>query len=234
MTGKASHDEDQPGRRHAVTTDENMGFAHVPPQATTKAVVFDVGKVLVEWNPRHLYDKLIPNAAARDHFLTRVATPAWHFQHDAGRPFAETSAELIAEHPEHRTLIEAWGPRFNETIPSLIPGMADLVADLAAADVPLFGITNFSGEFWKPFVEREHALFAPFRDIVVSGDEKLTKPDPAIFQLALSRFGLAPGEGLFVDDRLENVAAGEAAGFVGHHFVDAGVLRHDLVARGLL
>ena len=201
---------------------------------TVTAVVFDVGKVLVEWDPCHLYEKLIPDVAARTAFLRDVVTNTWHFQHDAGRPFAETSAELIAEHPEHRALIEAWGPRFNETIPFLIPGMADLVADLAANNVPLFGITNFSGEFWKPFIAREAALFAPFRDIIVSGDEKLMKPDPAIYQLALHRFGLAAGEGLFVDDRLENVQAAETNGFAGHHFIDAATLRADLTARGLL
>ena len=201
---------------------------------TVKAVIFDVGKVLVEWDPRHLYEKLIPDAAERCTFLRDVVTPAWHFQHDAGRPFAQTSAELIAEYPEHRVLIEAWGPRFGETIPHLIEGMADLVADLARAETPLFGITNFSGEFWKPFVAREAALFAPFRDIIVSGDEKLVKPDPAIYQLALHRFGLAADEGLFVDDRLENVLAAEANGFAGHHFIDAATLRADLAARGLL
>lgn len=201
---------------------------------TVHAVVFDVGKVLVEWDPRYLYEKLIPDDATRADFLSRVVTPEWHFQHDAGRPFAETSAELIAEFPQHRALIEAWGARFVETIPHLIPGMDDLVGDLAVRDVPLFGITNFSGEFWKPFVAREAALFAPFRDIVVSGDEKLMKPDPAIYQLALQRFGLAAGEGLFIDDKPANVAAAEANGFVGHVFVDAPTLRAVLIDHGLL
>lgn len=201
---------------------------------TVMAVVFDVGKVLVEWAPHYLYGKLIPDAEERAAFLRDVVTPAWHFQHDAGRPFAETSAELIARFPQHRALIEVWGPRFNETIPYVIPGMADLVAELAARGVPLFGITNFSGEFWPPFAAREATLFAPFRDIVVSGDEKLMKPDPAIYRLALNRFGLAAGEGLFIDDRLENVQAAKVNGFAGHHFIDAETLRADLTARGLL
>jgi 2-haloacid dehalogenase len=100
--------------------------------------------------------------------------------------------------------------------------------------VPLFAITNFSGEFFPAFRAREAALFAPFRDIVVSGDEKLMKPDPRIFVLARQRFGLAPGEGLFVDDRDENVTAACANGFVGHLFVDAPTLRAALVAHGLL
>ena len=217
-----------------MTTDDDMGFAHVHSPKSVRAVVFDVGNVLVDWSPHYLYDKLIPNAGERATFLADVVTPDWHFQHDAGRPFAETSAELIAIHPQNRNLIEAWGPRFLETIPRQIDGMAALVADLAAADVPLYGITNFSGEFWPPFVKREAALFASFRDIIVSGDEKLTKPDPAIYQLALTRFGLSDGEGLFVDDRLENVEAAEANGFAVHHFIDAPTLRADLEARGLL
>ena len=190
--------------------------------------------MLVEWDARHLYEKLIPDADALDAFLRDVVTPEWHFQHDAGRPFAETSAELIARHPHHAELIAAWQPRFNETVPHVVAGMREVVADLAAADVPLYAITNFSGEFWPPFRTREAELFAPFRDIVVSGDERLVKPDPAIYRLALARFGLAPDEALFVDDRLDNVEAAQANGFVGHHFVDAAELRDRLVDEALL
>jgi 2-haloacid dehalogenase len=100
--------------------------------------------------------------------------------------------------------------------------------------VPLFAITNFSAEFWQPFRADHAALFDRFHDIVVSGEERLVKPDPAIFTLAMRRFGLVPGEALFVDDRPENIAAGEAAGLVGHRFRDAPTLRADLVRRGLL
>lgn len=211
-----------------------MGVAHVHFPHPVHAVVFDVGRVLVEWSPHYLYEKLIPDVGGRATFLNEVATLDWHFQHDEGRPFAETSAELIAKHPHHRDLILAWQSRWLETMPHLIEGMAELVADLAARNVPIYGITNFSGEFWPPFRERESALFAPFRDIIVSGDEKLTKPDAAIYQLALRRFGLAPGEGLFVDDSLKNVQAGESNGFVGHHFKDAPTLRAGLSLLGLL
>ena len=112
--------------------------------------------------------------------------------------------------------------------------MAELVADLAAADVPLYSITNFSAQFWPPLFEREAMLFAPFRDIIVSGDEKLIKPDAAIYQLALRRFGLASGQGIFVDDRLDNVEAAEANGFVGHHFQNASTLRSALEKLTLL
>ena len=119
-------------------------------------------------------------------------------------------------------------------MPNLVDGMAELVAELARANVQLYTITNFSAEFWKPFAAREAALFALFRDIIVSGDEKLVKPNAAIFQLSLRRFNLSEGDGLFVDDRIENIEAAEANGFVGHHFVDAQTLRADLTQRGLL
>ena len=199
-----------------------------------RAVVFDVGNVLVEWSPRYLYEKLIPDPSERATFLTEVVTLEWHAQHDAGRPFSETSAELIAKYPQYRELILAWKSRWLETIPHLIEGMAELVADLAAADVPLYSITNFSAQFWPPLVEREAMLFAPFCDIIVSGEEKLIKPDAAIYQLALRRFGLASGQGIFVDDRLDNVEAAEANGFVGHHFQNASTLRSALEKLTLL
>jgi len=198
-----------------------------------RAVVFDVGNVLVDWNVRALYAPLIPEPARLDWFLAEVVTPAWHFQHDAGRAFMETSAELIARFPAEADLIRQFGPRFNETITGPIPGMPELVAALAARGVPIFGITNFSHEFWPPF-RAEWPLFDHFADIIVSGEERLTKPDPAIYRLALTRFGLAPGEGFFIDDRADNVAAAAANGFVAHQFRDAPTLAAELRRLGLL
>ena len=198
------------------------------------AVVFDVGNVLYDWNPRFLYERLIEDDRALDAFLRDVATKEWHFQHDAGRPFAETSAELSAAHPEFAEHIALWGPRFSETIPGMLPGMRALVEELDAAGVPLYAITNFSGEFWIPFRAREAAIFDRFRDIVVSGDEKLVKPDAAIYRLALDRFGLKPDEAVFVDDREDNIAGAEAVGIPGLLFTDAVTLRRDLVRLRLL
>ncbi len=198
------------------------------------AVIFDVGKVLYDWDPRFLYERLIDDASALDAFLHDVVTRDWHFQHDAGRPFTETSAELIARFPEHEALIAAWGPRFNETIPGPIPGMPELVADLDGAGVPLYAITNFSGEFWPPFRAREAHLFDRFRDVVVSGDEKLLKPDPALYALAIRRFGVEPAETVFIDDDEANVAGAAEAGLIALHFTDAPKLRGDLARLGLL
>lgn len=198
-----------------------------------KAVVFDVGNVLYDWNPRFLYERLIPPGPALDAFLREVATKEWHFQHDAGRPFAETSAELSAAYPDHAELIAAWGPRFTEQLGDMLPGMRDLVLELDAAGVPLYAITNFSGEFWPPFREREADLFDRFRGIIVSGDELLTKPDPAIYHLALDRFGLRAEECVFVDDRADNVAGAQSVGMEAVLFTDAAALRADLAKLGV-
>lgn len=192
------------------------------------SIVFDVGHVLYDWDPRILYERLIPDDEALDAFLRDVCSREWHFQHDAGRRFAETSAELIARFPGHAALIAAWGPRFSEQIPGPVPGMPALVAELDAAGVPLYAITNFSGEFFAPFRLQEAALFDRFRGIVVSGDERVMKPDPRIYRIALERFGLDAAQTVFVDDRAENVAGAEAVGMIGVRFTDAAALRDEL------
>ena len=199
-----------------------------------RAVVFDIGNVLFHWHPRFLYERLIGDDRALEAFLRDVVTLDWHFQHDEGRPFAETSAELIALYPDHAELIALWQPRFNETVGGAVDGMHEIVAELDAAGVPLFSITNFSSEFFPPFRDAHAQLFDRFQDIVVSGDEKLVKPDPRIYALSLDRFGLEPGEAIFIDDRLENVEAADAAGFHGHHFIDAPTLRTFLERANLL
>ncbi len=201
---------------------------------TVTTVIFDVGNVLYDWSPRFLYERLIDDDRALDAFLRDVVTPEWHFQHDLGRPFAETRAELTAQFPHHADLIAAWGPRFNESLETMVPGMAAIVAELDSAGVPLFAITNFSAEFWPPFSATNPGLFGRFRDIVVSGDERMVKPDPALYRLALARFGVAAGDALFIDDRADNIAGAESVGMAGHRFIDAPTLRAELVRRGLL
>lgn len=198
------------------------------------AVVFDIGNVLYDWDPRVLYRRLIPDDEALDAFLRDVCTKEWHFQHDAGRPFAETSAELSAQYPEHAHLIAQWGPRFSEQIPGPVAGMPELVAELDDAGVPLYAITNFSDEFFAPFRAQEAAMFGHFRDIVVSGAERLVKPHAPIYELALKRFDLAPDEALFVDDREDNVDGAAAVGMHAVLFTDAATLRADLRRFGLL
>lgn len=202
--------------------------------ADITAVIFDVGNVLYHWNPRVLYERLIRDDQALDAFLQDVVSPEWHFQHDAGRPFAQTSAELIARHPDRADLIRLWGDKFIDSVGPAISGMPEIVRELDESGVPLFAITNFSAEFWEPFHAREQALFAPFRNIVVSGAEKMVKPDRAIYQLALARFGVPADQTLFVDDRPENIAAAQSEGMRGHLFRDAVSLRRELAALNLI
>lgn len=203
-------------------------------QVRPTAVIFDIGHVLYDWDPRYLYRELIEDEAALDRFVGEVATREWHFQHDAGRPFAETSAELAALHPDHAELIAHWGPRFGEQIGDPIPGMHALVEELDARGVPLYALTNFSHEFFPPFREKEAALFGRFRDIVVSGVERLVKPDPAIYRLALDRFGLEAGRTVFVDDNAANVEGARSVGLLALHFTGEPKLRRELEGLGLL
>ncbi|MGL5839550.1 MAG: HAD family hydrolase [Sphingorhabdus sp.] len=198
-----------------------------------RAVVFDVGKVLVQWDLRALFEKLINDAHELDWFLANVVTPEWHFQHDAGRALADMVPERQAEYPAYAAHLDAYRTRFIETIPGPVPGSFEIVEELAARGVPLFAITNFGAEFWDQF-RPVYPVFDHFRDIIVSGVEKLIKPDPAIYQLALSRFGLAPGEAIFIDDSLPNVITARENGFHGHHFNNAETLRETLIELKLL
>lgn len=198
-----------------------------------RCVIFDVGRVLFEWDLRHLFAKLIADADELEWFLTHVVTPQWHFQHDAGRPLAEMVPERKAEFPDHGALIDAYATRFNETIPGPVPGTLDLVARLDDAGVALFAITNFGHEFWEGFRPTQ-PIFDRFGGIIVSGTERLMKPDPAIYALAIERYGIDPAGALFVDDNAKNVAGAEAAGIAGHVFRDAAGLERELVLRGYL
>jgi len=198
-----------------------------------QSVIFDVGRVLFDWDLRYLFAKLIDDGDELESFVTTVVTPEWHFQHDAGRPLADMLPERKAAFPKHGALIDAYATRFNETIPGPIPGSLELVERLDAAGVPLFAITNFGHEFWESFRPTQ-PVFDRFRDIIVSGTEKMIKPDPAIYALAIKRFGIDPAGALFVDDVAANVAGAESLGIAGHRFRDAAMLERDLVARGYL
>lgn len=204
-----------------------------PIEEPVEAVVFDVGRVIVQWQLRSLFEKLIDDEQELDWFLSNVVTEAWHFEHDAGRPLAEMVPERKAQFPDHARLIDAYATRFLETIPGPVPGTAPLIERLAAKGVPQFAITNFGADFWPEFYPTQPAL-QNFRDIVVSGQEKLAKPDPAIFELAAARFGYVPAQMLFIDDNAANIAAARKLGWQVHHFTDAAALADDLAGRGLI
>jgi 2-haloacid dehalogenase len=202
-------------------------------QNQIQAVVFDVGKVLVEWERDLPFRRLILNPAERAWFMDQVIPIEWHAAHDAGRDAQDMIAERSALFPDHAHLIRAWLDHFNETIPGPVPGSTEIVEDLHIAGVPLFAITNFGADTWAGFAPT-YPLFDRFGDIVVSGVEKLAKPDPAIYALAEQRFGLPGAAMLFVDDSLANVASARACGWHAHHFTDAATLRAELAERGLL
>ena len=198
-----------------------------------KAVVFDIGRVLVRWSIRALYEKLIADPVELDWFLAHVVSEQWHFQHDTGVPLADMIAARSAEFPAYRRLIEAYGPRWLETVPGPVAGTHALVERLAARRVPLYAITNFGADSWAMF-RPTFPILDHFRSIVVSAHERLTKPDPAIYALAAARFGHAPGEMLFIDDSAANIAAAAGCGWQVHHFIDAPALAADLQARDLI
>jgi 2-haloacid dehalogenase len=199
-----------------------------------EAVVFDVGNVLYGWDPAAFLERQIVDDEARLRFIEDIDLWSWHDTLDGGRPFDEASAELSEKFPAYADLISAWGARFGETIGDPVPGVHAIVDELNARGVPLFAITNFSADFWPPFRAREEAFFRHFRDIVVSGEEKLLKPDPAIYYRALDRFRLRPDQALFVDDRLINVEGARAVGMHAHLFIGSDDLRARLEAEGLL
>jgi 2-haloacid dehalogenase len=198
-----------------------------------KAVVFDIGNVLFHWDLRFLFDSLIADPARREHFLSEVLTFEFHTRHDAGEPIEVLAGELRAAHPEYADEIHAYVTRFNETIGGPVAGVHALVEQLHAQDVPLFALTNFGTDFWRGFYPTAPILSC-FRDILVSGEEKLAKPDPAIYRRAEQRFVHVPGELFFVDDRQENVAAANACGWHTHLFNDAALLETELRALKLL
>ena len=198
------------------------------------AVIFDVGNVLYGWDPESFLVTQVAEDRERLKFIEDVGLWDWHDTLDGGRDFREAADELSGKFPEYAHLIEAWGQRFGETITDPIPGMHELVEALDSYGVPLFAITNFSADFWPPFHAREKPFFDRFRGIVVSGQVKLLKPDPAIYFLALDRFGLRPRQALFVDDRQINIAGAEAVGMHAHLFTTPEDLRDRLKSDHLL
>ena len=203
-------------------------------RASRSVVIFDLGGVLIDWNPRYLYRKLFNgDEAAMEHFLATVCTPAWNERQDAGRSFAEATAELAPRHPDKVGLIEAFGRRFAEMIPGPIDGSVEIVADLKRRGVPLYAITNWSAETYPPQRERFEFL-SWFADIVVSGREGVIKPNRRIFRILLERNRIAPETAVFIDDVAKNAAAAGELGIHGIHFRSADQLRRELEALELL
>jgi 2-haloacid dehalogenase len=199
----------------------------------TKAVIFDVGGVLIDWNPKYLYSKLLADEAAIEAYLDEIGFNTWNLALDEGGRWEPAIAELVAKFPHHKDLIEAAHLRWHEMLGGDIPGTVDILKRLADAGVPLYAITNYSSEKFIETVER-FPFFALFRDIVVSGDEKLLKPEAAIFRMCLDRNGLKAQECVFIDDVARNIDGARAVGIDAILFESPEQLERDLQARGLL
>jgi 2-haloacid dehalogenase len=198
-----------------------------------QAVVFDVGRVLFQWQLGALFEKLIADREELDWFLANVVTEEWHFEHDRGRALAEMVPERIALFPDYEAHIRAYATRFNETVPGPVEGAHELVERLAARGVPLFCLTNFGDEFWQMFRPTQ-PVFDHFQDIIVSGVEKVAKPDPRIYEIVEQRSGRSGAELFFTDDNPANIAAAQARGWNAHLFRDAAGLEAALVKANLL
>jgi len=202
------------------------------PGTQVLGVMFDFGGVLIDWDPVPAVEHGVGADEAR-RFFAEFDFAAWNHAQDAGRTWDDALAELERTHPHFLTHGQAYRANFDHALIGEIPGTAQVLRDLHAAGVPLFGLTNWSDELFGDHAPQRFDFLALFDDIVVSGTEGLAKPDPAIYRLAIERSGLAAEQLAFVDDRPENVAAGEAAGMHGIHFTDASALRSALAALGL-
>jgi 2-haloacid dehalogenase len=200
--------------------------------AAARVAVFDVGGVLLRWDPRAVYRPLLPDEAALERFLAEVCTPEWNATLDAGRPMDEACADLAARHPERASLVHAW-KRQDEMILGEVPGTAALVRRLRAAGVPLYLLTNMPADVYRARRARYDVLRL-FDGAVVSGEEGILKPSPEIFRRLAERHALRPEESLFVDDAPANVEGARAAGFRAALFTDAAALAATLEEHGLL
>lgn len=201
------------------------------PGLMVRAVVFDIGGVLLEWDPRLVYRELLPDPADLDRFLAEICTPEWNATLDAGRPFDEACAELAARHPDQAELIHAW-KRQNAMIAGEVAGTAELVERLQRAGVPLYLLTNMPTPVFAAR-RRRYPVLERFDGAVVSGEEGVLKPSAEIFAILRDRYALDPAATLFVDDMEENVAGARAAGYLAHRFVDAPALEAELRSLGL-
>jgi len=204
-----------------------------PSTSTIDAVVFDLGAVLIDWNPRYLYRTLFGgDEEAMERFLGEVTTQEWNARQDAGRPWSEAIEELVARHPGHRDLIAAYHERWPEMLGGAIDGTVAILGELHVAGIRCYALSNWSAETF-PVARERYPFLAWFDGIVLSGEEGVVKPEPEIFQTLLERHGLVPSRTVFVDDSPANVVAAAALGLVAIRFHDPDRLRAELRGHGL-
>lgn len=196
------------------------------------AVAFDLGGVLIDWNPRHLYRKLFADPAEMEDFLDRICTSDWHRQHDLGADITSSCERLAARHPAYRDMIMAWAERGEEMAAGQYDQMVCLLAEVKAAGLRCFALSNMETQ---PFAIRlaRFPFMSWFDGHVISGLEGVAKPDPRIFQILLDRYGLAPEETAFTDDSPSNVEAARVLGINAVQYAGAQQFRHELRALGI-
>jgi 2-haloacid dehalogenase len=207
----------------------------MPPSspAPIQAVVFDIGGVLLDWSPRYLYRKLLPDEPAVSLFLDEVCTLEWHDAHDRGVPMERSCAQLAACHPEYADLIWAWGRRSEVMIGGVIPGTVEILRELKDRGVACYALTNMEAETY-PLRRKRFEFLGWFDGTVVSAYEGIAKPDLEIFRRLLERFGLDPATTLFIDDSQRNLDAARTLGIQTLRFRSALELRRALSGAGLI
>lgn len=197
-------------------------------------VVFDLGGVLVDWNPEYVFRELIPDVAERKWFFENVCTSDWNEEQDGGRTIAEGTELLVSRFPEHEALIRAYYGRWVEMLGGPIHDTVEIFRELkASGKVRLYALTNWSAETF-PIALGLYDFLHWFDGRLVSGEEKMKKPTPGIYELLIARFGIEPTTAVYVDDNIRNVLPARALGFEGIHFVSPAQFRAELVRLGLL
>jgi 2-haloacid dehalogenase len=205
------------------------GDAPTPPSA----IVFDFGGVLVDWNPRYLYGKLFDDPEAMERFLEEIEFDRWNLEQDRGRPFTEAVAVQSARFPHRAELIAAYHERWTESIRGPIEGTVEILRELHDAGRELYGLSNWSAETFA-LVRDRYPFFRWFEAIVLSGEERVCKPEPEIFGVLLERVGRPAGDCVLIDDSEANIAAARALGFRAIRFRSPDQLRAALREMGVL
>ena len=198
------------------------------------AIIFDLGGVLIDWNPEYMFNKIFDDEEKKRYFLENICTSDWNEEQDAGRPIKQATEELVAQHPEWKEYIEAYYGRWEEMLGGPIHGTVEIFRELKEKDAyKTYALTNWSGELF-PIALQKYDFLHWFDGRVVSGDEKMRKPFPEFYELILQRYSLAPEKTLFIDDNLRNIRAAEDMGIVSVHFQSPEQLRDELISRKVL
>ncbi|MES2882763.1 MAG: HAD family phosphatase [Bacteroidota bacterium] len=199
-----------------------------------KAIIFDLGAVLIDWNPSYLFDKMFDDEEKKKHFFENICTLHWNEEQDGGRTIQEATDTLVAQHPEWKEFIEAYYDRWHEMLGGPIHETVEIFRQLKDdGKHKIYALTNWSAETF-PIALEQYDFLHWFDGRVVSGVEKMRKPFPEFYQLTLDRFHLQPETTLFIDDNLRNIKAAEAMGIHCIHFINPAQLRQELIGKGVL